>query len=82
MATQQDVLDSIDRLSLKIDAMKRENEALRASLVGFMEDAARVAQSSFARLVDGEEIWNDDIWQEADPDGFALYVAGSKALEG
>jgi len=72
--------DFIAQARVDVPAMVAALRATRQALEGFMEDAVETARTSFSHLMGGQEVWNDEIWQEADPDGYALYVAGVAAL--
>lgn len=56
-------------------------EELEAALIAFMEEEFRVAQNH-AQWIDGKRVFNEEIWERADPTSFALIKQGRDALRG
>lgn len=65
-----------------VASLKRQRDALARVLRAFVQHETEIAKTSFTEYQGPGDpnVWNDEVWQRNDPEGFALIVKARKAL--
>lgn len=73
--------NGISELSPDNKAQTATSNPLVQAAHDFLESETRVAKTSYREWSGSEWIWNDEVWERSDPEGFPLAKALREALE-